>query len=220
MFKWFIQELKKSFCRQNNTDPAIFNDPLALKTGWDPLQFSLLGTKHKLIEVSPARYEFKNTRSVNVGGYVVFVIGMIFMYFFTINISGRYPQVLRLIVSTFAIMLALYIITDIAKILFYMIRGPIVFDKSVGYFWKGRISEAGISDRSGLKDCVELRKIHALQLVIEALAEDNSSYYELNLVLDDASRINAAVYGGVKNTIREDAKKLGQFLNIPVWDTI
>lgn len=216
MLKWFIRELKKSFCSQRNTDPTIFNDPLALKTGWDPLQLGLLGTKHKLIEVSPVRYEFKNTRSVNIRGYLVLVIGMIFMYFFTINISVRYPQVFRFIVPTFTIILALYVVTDIAKILFYMIKGPIVFDKSVGYFWKGRISEAGISEKSR-RDCIELRKIHALQLIIATLTDD---YYECNLVLEDDSRLNAAIFSGDKQSVREEAKKLANFLGVPVWDAM
>lgn len=220
MFKWIIQELKKSICNQREIDPAIFNDPLALRTGWNPLKFGHLGVTHKLIEVSSARYEFKSTRSINFWGYIVLVIGMASIFIITYNAFNQYPQVLKHLLYIFAVMFTIYITIDVAKILFHMIRGYIVFDKSIGYFWKGRISEAGVSDTSGLKDRVELRKIRALQLVTEALTINDADYYELNLVLDDTSRVNVAVYAGDKNAIREDARRLGQFLNVQVWDAI
>jgi hypothetical protein len=46
----------------------------------------------------------------------------------------------------------------------------------------------------------------------------NSYYsYELNLVLDDGSRINVVDHGNLER-LRSDANALSQFLDKPVWD--
>jgi hypothetical protein len=46
----------------------------------------------------------------------------------------------------------------------------------------------------------------------------NSYYsYELNLVLDDGSRINVVDHGNL-DRLRSDAQTLSRFLDKPVWD--
>ena len=65
----------------------------------------------------------------------------------------------------------------------------------------------------------KLEEIYAIQLLKEYCRGDKSSYYsyELNLVLEDASRINVVDHGKL-NLIRSDAEKLAAFLDIPLWD--
>ncbi len=48
---------------------------------------------------------------------------------------------------------------------------------------------------------------------------NKSSYYsyELNLVLDDGSRINVVDHGNL-DRLRGDAQTLSRFLDKPVWD--
>lgn len=46
---------------------------------------------------------------------------------------------------------------------------------------------------------------------------ESSHGYEINLVLADGSRINL-VHHGARSIISEDAKTLGSFLEVPVWD--
>ncbi len=50
---------------------------------------------------------------------------------------------------------------------------------------------------------------------------NKSSYYsyELNLVLNDGSRINVVDHGNLKR-LRSDTQTLSQFLGKPVWDAI
>ncbi len=60
--------------------------------------------------------------------------------------------------------------------------------------------------------------MHALQLISEYVSGKSSYYsYELNLVLDDGSRINVVDHGNLA-AIREDAGKLALFLAKPLWD--
>ncbi|RWX50781.1 hypothetical protein VU01_12641, partial [Candidatus Electrothrix marina] len=51
------------------------------------------------------------------------------------------------------------------------------------------------------------------------MSGNKSSYcsYEINLVLQDGSRINVVDHGK-KNRIREDAHALAEFLGKPLWD--
>jgi hypothetical protein len=55
----------------------------------------------------------------------------------------------------------------------------------------------------------------------EYVSGNKSSYYsyELNLVLDDGSRINVVDHGNLER-LRSDAQTLSQFLGKPVWDAI
>lgn len=103
--------------------------------------------------------------------------------------------------------------------MFWFGTSPIVFDKSVGYFWKGRKSPQDVSDTSSIKKIARLEEIHALQLISEYISGSKSSYYsyELNLVLKDGRRIAVIDHGNLKS-LREDAKRLSEFLGKPVWD--
>jgi hypothetical protein len=64
-----------------------------------------------------------------------------------------------------------------------------------------------------------LSSIHALQLLSEFVSGSKNSYYsyELNLVLDNGSRINVVDHGNLER-LRADASTLSQFLDKPVWD--
>ncbi len=64
-----------------------------------------------------------------------------------------------------------------------------------------------------------LSSIHALQLLSEFVSGSKNSYhsYELNLVLNDGSRINVVDHGNLER-LRADASTLSQFLDKPVWD--
>ena len=64
-----------------------------------------------------------------------------------------------------------------------------------------------------------LSSIHALQLLSEFVSGSKSSYhsYELNLVLNDGSRINVVDHGNL-DRLRSDANTLSRFLDKPIWD--
>ena len=107
---------------------------------------------------------------------------------------------------------------------FFMFRSmtaPIVFDKSVGHFWKGRKNPREVINIDQIKVHVELGQIHAIQILSEYCHTDKSHYYsyELNLVMKDSSRVNVVDHGKLKQ-LREDATVLAEFLEVPIWDVV
>ena len=104
----------------------------------------------------------------------------------------------------------------------YFTSRPRVFDLAAGWFWVGRkpISTTKVKRNN---NCAPLKMVHALQIVREIVTSegDQSSTsfnsYELNLVLNDGSRINVIDHGDI-DKIRTDSARLSKFLNVPVWD--
>jgi len=107
---------------------------------------------------------------------------------------------------------------------------PIVFDRSVGWFWKGSRIPVSPAKTGQRKNAAPLEQIHAVQLISEYVRETRrrgrgwspgktSSYrsYEINLVLKDGSRINVVDHANLPR-IQQDAQQLGEFLDVPVWD--
>ena len=92
-----------------------------------------------------------------------------------------------------------------------------MFDKRRGYFWKSRKwPEDEVGHVS--KGCVRMDEIHTLQLVSEYCSGSKSSFYsyELNLVLQDGSRVNVVDHGNLAK-LKRDASELAAFLGKPLW---
>ena len=107
---------------------------------------------------------------------------------------------------------------------------PSVFDKKIGWYWKGKIIDDDIEQIKQQHDAIELSKIHAIQLLSEYVesklgptrssTRQNPFYsYELNLVLKDGSRINV-IEDINQRRLEKDASDLSDFLNVPVWSVI
>jgi hypothetical protein len=116
----------------------------------------------------------------------------------------------------------IFILYGITMILSY--RQARVFDMNIGYFWKGKRKPEKSQELSD-NQC-KLNKIHAIQLIKERVSKSagssGSSYffsYEINLVLNDGQRLNVVDHGTLSR-IRKDAKKLAEFLDVPLWDGI
>jgi hypothetical protein len=102
--------------------------------------------------------------------------------------------------------------------IYFSMAKPRVFDKLSSMYWKGHKKPDYIYRPEDKKDAAMLSDIYAIQLIREYVKGDKSSYYsyELNLVLEDGKRLNVIDHGN-KNEIMEDARKLGEFLSVPVW---
>jgi hypothetical protein len=112
----------------------------------------------------------------------------------------------------------------VAAFFWHMSRRPIVFDRSSGYFWKGSKNPAEQSDPDSVANSAQLEQIAGLQILsehVESRDSDGSTSrfhsYELNLVLDDAVRLNVVDHGNLV-ALRQDAAMLAEFLDVPVWD--
>jgi hypothetical protein len=218
MLKDLLRKLKLLTQSQQQLDLTKFNDPLALTVEWTPNGSG--GTNfrtHKLVEIDFSRVEFKAATGAKFFYSIFFFAGL----FFGIGFAFQDNILENFSVETIAPVLFSLLFVIIGGLLYYFGTAPIVFDKQVGYFWKGRKSPQDSPQPGTIKKVALLEDIHALQLVSEYVSGSKSSYYsyELNLVLNDGKRLTVVDHGNLLR-LREDALKLAQFLGKPIWDAI
>ena len=177
---------------------------------WSPLKTGGANFKtHTLVLVSTLRMEYK----ASVG---FFLFGAIF----GIGGLGISSLVFFDDVSLWIVLLGV-VFAGTGGYILKLALEPIVFDKSQGYFWKGKKSPREASDLSDLKTVAKLDDIFGLQVIKEYVKSSNkgrdTSYYsyEINLVLNSGERLNVVDYGNA-NSILQDASRLSNFLNIKV----
>ena len=204
-----------------HVDPRKFNDSIAAKTSWFPAKKG--GTNintHTLIDVNTSRLEFRASPSAKFIPIIFILAG----FGLPIGLSASH-----IIHGTFSLNLMTvppivvgFILIIIAVVMWYLSTSCIIFDKTKGYFWKGRNDPQEKFENRTQNSFANLKDIHALQLISETCwRNENRTYrsHELNLVLRDSTRINVVDHG-VKENIRECANRLSQFLEKPVWDAL
>jgi hypothetical protein len=219
MFKKLIEKVKqKQVDHMNEMQDRIkkIGDPLAESVEWSPLKGggTNFRTHNLFIDIYRAVYKPSKRAFLFAFVFILFGAGMPgWIIFENMSQGNLLLQAENLLVAAFGIIF-------LAVGLFMMKRFtlPISFDKHIGYFWKGR-KEPEMYGRNNPKGSVRLSDIHALQLVAERVKGDNSTYFshEINLVKKDGSRVNVIDHGDPKS-IYDDAEKLSQFLDVPVWD--
>ena len=222
MFKRLLDKLKDLKIEPTPYDPSVLGDPIATRTDWGPAKGggASFGT-HKLVPVDSFRLEFRPTGRA-LAFYAVFLVvgvavlvGMSVVGFSGVASSPDGGPTLSLIVP---VVVGL-VLTVAGGGMLRSGSAPIVFDKRRGAYWRGRVAPHELSNRHGHKETAALEDIHALQLISERCTSDDSSYYsyELNLVLDDGTRINVVDHGN-KEGLHDDATALAAFLGVPIWD--
>lgn len=220
MFRKLLNQLKKMASESSSFDASHYDDPIASQTQWSPLKSGGSNFKtHKLVRVNSDRVEFKASLGAKLFYLIFFIAGIGAMIAFSypkIN-SGDFGLNME---SMMPLLIGLGF-TTIGGVMLYFGTTPIVFDKRNKSFWKGRKSPNMVYNKRELKTYTTLKEIHAIQLISEYISGKKSSYYsyEMNLVLKDGRRINVIDHGN-QNNIRNNAKILSLFLDVPVWDTI
>ncbi|MDX1642367.1 MAG: hypothetical protein R3220_11755, partial [Balneolaceae bacterium] len=165
-----------------------------------------------LKKVSDNRIEFKAAPKMYVAFTALIVLGIAAIIKFSAEPSGS-----MLYYGGLGLGLV-FVITGVLKMFTY--SEPLKFDKVAGYFWRGKKE-----DPAEAEEKYPLKKIHAIQLIEERLRSSGNSgsstyfSFELNLVLENSKRVNVVDHGTLSR-IRKDAVKLGEFLDVPVWDAI
>ena len=197
----------------------MFNDSIAQKTSWEPLKKggASFGT-HKLVEVSQRRLEFKPTVFAVIFYLIFTVLG------FSLLCSGLYNEFqtsFELESDNITLLMVGIIFFAVGIIWGYSGIKPVVFDREFGFYWKGRKKPNLDLEYSHPELFTALNDIHALQILSEYVKGNKSSYYsyELNLVFRDGKRENVIDHGNL-DRIREDARKISQFISRPVWDVV
>lgn len=201
----FVNSLLEKNMPNGASNTSIHNDPDKANVSWRPLNSggsSFVTRKIKVIHRD--RVEFKVTFSALVFNLIFLSIGVFLIYkmkTFSMGVGGALFSAVGLVMMWFSMK-------------------PIVFDKTKGYFWKGRKSPDDVINMKDLQESAALEDILALQIVQEYCSSSKSKSfysYELNLVLNDYSRINVFDHGGYKKALI-DAEKLAEFLDVPLWD--
>ncbi len=201
-------------------DPSRFGDPVAERTSWMPAKRGGASFRtRRLVHVTSARIEFR----ASMGAILFFGLFLLGGLGFAVGFSVFHFSQGAFLVRVDTVLPPLFgiVFAVVGGCLLYLGTGPIVFDKTKGFFWKGRRTPGEMLDSNSLKHFVGLEEIHALQLVSEHCQGQKSSYYsyELNLILKDGKRINVVDHGN-RRKLREDAETLSQFLDRPLWDAI
>ncbi len=216
-----FEKLKKTFenaIKQAaaSVDTEIFNHPIAQQTDWHPLRGGGANFQtHRLDSSNPDKLVFKATIGAKLFSGLFAFIG-----FFGLTIP-LYIFVTGGMKDWSLLFFALFfggIFLGIGLLMLYLFAQPRVFDTFYGYYFKGwkRPNDSLSRDKN---KTTNLNQVEAIQVLRERVRSKNSSYYsyEINLVLDDASRINITDHGK-HQAIIQDAETLAQALGVPLWD--
>lgn len=215
MYEKLAQRIQSVHYNQYGFDPAQFNDPIALQTGW--MRASPGGSSFrtfKLVEVNPSRVEFKTTF-----GAVLFSLIFIVLGTGLTTLLIRYSNWASPGAETIIPLFIGLIFAAVGGYLLYRQMLPIVFDKREGLFWRKHKPVSVLRLEDATENCARLEHIHALQIVAEFISGKNAGYFsfELNLVLKNGKRINIIDHSK-KEKLDRDARLLANFLKIPIWD--
>jgi len=196
-------------------DLSRFQDPLAEKTQWTPARSG--GTNfrtHALRELSPVRVAFRMSGGGLLFNLIFLLAGLGIIMGSALSHSPGRPFLMLL----FPVLFGMIFAGVGGGMLFFSAR-PIVFDKSLGWFWKGYRQPSLMGGSPPPRIGTPLSRIHALQILSESVRGDKGSFtsYELNLVLRDGTRLNVLDHGNY-NRLVEDARRLASFLGVRIWD--
>lgn len=203
---------------------AKFDDPIAQQAQWHHLNKGSGSSSQgqKIASVAGDRLRIVNT----LGGLTIpllaafgglALVWIAFDSHFNIITKGTEP------ISTTAFVFLAAVGVLLTGPAFWMLRSrnTLTFDTTAGYFWRGRTKPSSDSAESGP---FPLERIAGLQIPPRKHVRfrnnnrDRSFYsYELNLILEDNERINLLDHGDLVE-IRNDGKKLGQYLGKPLFD--
>lgn len=182
----------------DEVNPEIFKDPLAMETQWK--QCNMLGANfcsEKLVRADPNRMELRSTNGVLALYFGCILMGIALL------VASKLSSLQAILFGIAFIILGMFLVLFANK--------HAAFDKSTSSFYKGRKIPEQLGD---------INNIHAIQLITKITREKKRYYcYELNLVMNNAERVNIISHGN-KKRIKADAQNLAEFLETPLWDAV
>ncbi|RAJ16236.1 hypothetical protein [Olleya aquimaris] len=166
---------------------------------------------HRLQKVKDG-YAYKPTFLLVSAYLLMFLIGLVLV---------GYAIFKMVTTNSFSILEESYIMTGIGILFFiigiyivYSLFIPIKFDTSINRFYRS-------FNTNHKKKSAHFKDIVALQILGELVPNGESNEneyksYEVNLVLQDGSRINLIDYTNL-DSITKDTNTLSTFLNVPIW---
>ncbi|WP_418638822.1 hypothetical protein [Winogradskyella sp.] len=170
---------------------------------------------HVLIQASPSKLIYKPSIGAAIFSFIFLAVGLGVLFFNLVPLFKGNSEPIS--INWFLILFGL-IFAGAGGFMFYIFYKPRVFDKQQGLYYTTYQFKLHKSRRRQSEDYLSLKYIIAIQIIGEYVQSDDGSYksFELNLVLDDASRRNVVDHGNLKSIIK-DAEMLSAFLNVPIW---
>lgn len=205
--------------RREAVDPSSFGDPLAEQVDWSPLSPGGANFRtHRLVPVSDFRLEFRSTLGARLFALVFLTIGLVapVIIFFAegLEVGDMFASATFWFGLLFGLTFA-----GAGAFLYREFCAPVIFNKDTREFTRKKRLFRKDGQGGAPPFPIDLRSIHALQIVREWVSSSDSSYYsyELNVVLADASRAVVVDHGN-RNKLLADADALSAFLGVPLWD--
>lgn len=145
------------------THPSVFNDPVAEKIEWTPLQRGGANFQtHKLVIVQRDRMEFRASLGMVLFAllFVLVGVGMIIFAFFPhlFLLVGAGVSLVAFFAQEWPAPFVLFglVFLGAGSAVLYFSTNPVIFDKRKGFFWKGRKTPYESGNWRKRKDCVRL----------------------------------------------------------------
>lgn len=219
MLQKIVEHVEDELRKRHQVDTTRFGDPFAAQVEWTPLFGGGRQIRtHNLVQLPPSRWEFRPT----VGNWLVSAllvlcgIGIVaLVHLFEPDPAGPGELDPTLVAYLLG---AMFVVAGLGTA--YLGRTPIVFDRTVGAYWRGRVKPGARPEPKAVRDYTPLDDIYALQIIREWIyGEAIGDYrsYELNLVLRDGRRVHVVDHSDGER-LRADAAELARALSVPVWD--
>lgn len=206
-------------------DPRYFDDPVALRTGWEPL--SPGGSRHitnRLREIAPQVLSFQPTAYRHYQSLVHLLALLVFGNMLIVSLLRDELNINR--PDEWWVISALLQILVGCGVTLILLNRSIVVDGNAAQVRLGLSRLKWLNKVPWLQTllCCSLpfADIHSIQLLDEEvryLREPMFWSYELNLVLSDGKRINLIDHRDQRE-IRWDAGALSRMMDVPIWDFI
>lgn len=200
-----------------------FQDPFAEEIDWTPLSLrrdDVLFSLH-LFKEDPQRLKYGNSLHTLVRDrlmrvYCAVIAFGVFFFEMVAFLEDKRDWELGDIYALWGVRLFWAFIISSIVYLAWKDWSKFIFDKSMGYYWRGRGFNSVMTNPNLLKTAHPLEDIYALQL-LRGIGVNKEDFYELNLVTRDGKRqtIDARV---LLTDTQKIAQELAAFLEVPLWD--
>jgi len=216
---------KNSSSNVNHNDMQRFlgsQDKVINLTSWKALKSGGKKFKsHNLIKVNDHQIIFKISKRTIALYTFMFLLGLltviIFLFGNVLGMDGSGNPLYGIAIGfVFMLVGSFLLITQSAQI---------NLDNKLPAFWMGKLDANAIINKNSLEAYASLKELHALQVIKEFLPDNSSNEgwrrkgltsYEINLVMNDGSRINILDHGNKKEIDRQ-AQEIATFFNVPLW---
>lgn len=213
----FLKRKKKDDHSPPLSPGEAFQDPFADTIDWSALTEGSNDSVYdlKIFQESPLRLKYGYKLSDLIRNPKVWFLYTIAIapIVFAIYIGLNAPDALHI-----ALMLGcgFFIPLCVALYAMWMNHSKYIFDKTMGYYWKGGVFGAKITNPNHLKKATRLDDIYALQLV-QTVGRSGETSYELNVVFHQGKRAWLTSRFELQK-LQTAAQELAEFLEVPLWD--